>query len=1688
MSASGSALHSPESSPVIPGDFNSFTDITYLHSSQYSNVYRAFDTNSGKFVVLKTINEGFADDRGASILENEYNILTKISSDFVPRAVEYSVFGDGHCLALEYIEGVSLLEYLKDHRISEREFLHIAPGIVRAISDVHDSGFIHKDISPGNIIYNNSTRKATLIDFGSATEFSRERSMVVDSKVPDGSLLYISPEQTGRMNHALDFRSDFYSLGVTFFEMLCGRPPFDSENQAQILYMHLAKAPPYVHEVEKNVPLTLSRLVAKLMAKMPEDRYRRAAGILNDLAKCLALLESGNAVAEFDLGEGDYSDRFEIPEKTYGRFAELAALEAAYGEVSRKGKVLVSMAGRSGIGKTTLVGELHRHLAESNGIFVYGKYDQYHRNIPYVAISQALERFCDFVLSEDEESMGAWKARISAALKKDGRLIIDRISGLELLAGEPDPLPELSPLEERTRFKAALQELLAAITSPGRIIVMFFDDVHLANAGSFELIEEIMDNAKIEGLLILACYRDNEVDEGHPLIRSVEMMLARGVDIRRIELVGLDAESTANMIADALHREVGAVEQLSSVVYGKTRGNPFYIRQFLTHCHNSGYLRFDHEARSWVWELDKIKQCEAEENVVDFLVRNLHRVRPETRIILSLAACIGRTFNVTTLVMISGKDGERVLRELKQAVDLELVYPLVGGMGPRSDFQFSHDRFQQAFFTILPEEERSEIHWRLARYYEESGYAEDEFSERQFILADSYFKAFSALPGLRDRRMAAAILLKTAKTAALRSAFATALRYLELLVQNMEKFDADGDFRFSTYSEYHSTLCGMAKYAEADKVYALLEGYAKEPIVLTDSCCLQAISLSNRGRYKDAFMLGVGLLGKLGVPFQAENLQAAIVGELGSFYSELGAPEFPGVELLPRSDSLLESAIAKLLNRISTAGLFYNAFCAFWAILTNAKRVLEQGYTRDGLPLYGSLTLVLIPFRNDYRLSYDLALGAMKLAEKNGYRVFRMYHLFSLVNSHWYEDWKTGLSYARESCRGNTAFGDFEFACFSYFTTQQLVLETCPSIDDLVGENGAAMAYAERYGNLHAMRSFVSFRQFSKAMTGETSGMGSFDGNDFSEAAHLGQIADNQMALCFFSILRALSAAIYMDFERVFELTEKAQPWMPSITGFYFTALCRFLHSLSICKRLESGSLGQEDADALREKLAKNQKWLGERAADAPNNFMQFFDLIEAERKALGGEMALALLHYEKAIAGARKSGRPYHFALACDLAAQRFLALKAPMTAANFLREAHQAYRSWGARGKVEQLRQKYIGFRLFEGSELKWLSPRPMSGAGKAFDLDSLILASQKISRETRVEALLSSLMNVLRENAGAENIYYLNETKGVHSIMAECHAYGETALGGEAGLAPAGRVSIKIVNYVARSRETVVLDNAAASDIYGGDEYISERGCKSVMCLPIVNKGELKGILYLENNLIEGAFDETRIDALKTIAAQLAISLENAYLFDNLQRLVDEKTRELREEIAFRKDAEKRLEHMANRDTLTNLPNRRMFHSCLNSSIELSLMKGCTLAVLFIDLDGFKAVNDKHGHDKGDQVLVETARRLIEAVRGGDTVSRLGGDEFTLILENVKSIGEIETVCLRIIASVREPIELDGKELVARVTSSIGVSILRVDGEASEELIAKADSAMYEAKRNGKNQFVFNAKDYKTLQLNR
>lgn len=1653
-----------------------YENMEIIYASPYSKIFCGRECDTGQSVILKTGGQDTVTPEAAEKLRREYRKLLKVNNPHVVRGLGEVMLGGRYYLKEEFCPGIVLRQLIKQGGMEWEDFYLIACQMIEGLSALHEAGIIHKDVNPSNVIYEAESGRAVLLDLGISSVFSYEKSEGIRPDNIEGTLPYLAPEQTGRINTALDYRADFYSLGITFYEMATGHCPFEAETPTEMIFSHIAKTPPDILALRPDTPPMLAEIINKLLSKMAKDRYYSCEGLLFDLKR--SVKES-----KFALGERDFSRRFEFSQQLYGRDKENAQLTSDFKEVMGGAKILVSISGYSGIGKTSLVNEIQEEVLMAGGFYLHGKFDQYHRNVPYYAFFQAVKQFCDMVFLEPEEEIRRWKEGLSTILGSDAWLLTSKAAELSLLLGGL-PVTEVTPLEERVRFKAVLGRFLSFLATSKHPLILFLDDVHLADMGSVEMLEEIMRNGEISYLLIIVCYRDNEVSEAHPLIHSLNKIIRRKGRVTQLNLKGLNKECAAQMIGDILKTGGEKVLQLVEITYKKTKGNPFYIKQFLRLCNLKGYITLDMETGNFHWDIEKIRNCPAQENVVDFLLDNLNQIPEETLPLLSIGACIGQNFAVHDLSFISRLPENEVVNRLVIAVNLEVLVPIEKNLqaGRQSRFQFSHDRFQEAFYKVIPHMERASIHYQLGKHYEQKALAEDDMEEQLFEIADHYAKGLGESADECEKFHIQEILLRAAKRCGLVSAFDTASRYLELLLSQPElQGGKSRSFLIQVYKEYHAVLCNMVNVKECDRIYDVLCGMADGPEELADSCCLHITSLSTRGRYQDAFALGIGLLKQFGIPFTGENMEQTLKSETKLFYQELEALGADHILNKEEAEDPREFVISKLLNRLCAPALFFNPLYSFWAILTAARRIFRYGYTPYGLQIYSNLMVPLAALCGDYRTSYMAGKTAMHLAEKHQYRevIYSIYHLFALHTCHWFEDIANVIPFARESIKGNALLGEFEYACYGYFTAMTAVMEISSHVDELWSEVGPAISFAKKTGNYHSLGTFYSFRQFCRSVRGELGQEGSFEGKGFSELTHTKQFADNHMAMCYFYVLRALTAVIYRDYETAFAICRYSAPLMPYITGFYPVALHNFLYSLSICKVLSSQKYGAQPQirQELKEALDENQKWLEGRRKDAFGNFGHFYLTIEAERKTADGFVAEALSLYECALENAKKHAGNLHHAIISDLVALRYEELGIKTAAEYYLRGTYRLYACWGAEGKCSLMKNRYP--ELMTHWEADRSGPYTQSESTlyttTSLDMRSVLKASRAISEELQLEGILEKLIYVLLECAGAQNIYYLNKMGEQYEIEAEGHTAPKDTCILSKRTADAGDIPFTIVTYVERTSETVILDDAAASRIYGKDAHIKESKCKSVLCMPILSKGELKGILYLENNLAAGVFDQRRKDNLIPIAAQLAISLENAYLYEHLRFLVEERTRALKEEIQMRKETEKKLAQMANHDHLTGLPNRRLFHEILSKALLEAGRNETMLAVLFVDLDRFKEINDTYGHETGDVVLTEAARRLRSSVRKGDTVSRMGGDEFVLILDGIEGEAEIEQICERILREARGPFQISSG-ISLKITVSIGISIYPKDGREVEELVTSADNAMYRIKKSHKDYYSF------------
>ncbi len=1459
--------------------------IKQLYSSFNSILYIAKDTETSEKVVLKTINASLLnDEQKLSRLRNEYKLGRKIKSDFVVRAIDYIEYEDNYFYVMEYCDGMTLSQYMNNNQISCEQFLNIAIQIVNGLEAIHQQGIIHKDINPSNIVYNQAEQSIKIIDLGIASEFSYEKPQEVQLNV--GTLKYISPEQTQKMNQSVDFRTDFYSLGVMFYEMLCGTLPFVSESPTELIYAHLAKMPQPISEINQEVPAMISKIVAKLMAKMPEERYASAAGIKHDLETCILSLQKNGEIHDFVLGEHDYTGRFEVSKKIYGREEEIHQLLALYNDFFQQGKCFVTIGGYSGTGKTTLVNQLQKNIAHTNGIFISGKFDQYQRNVPYYAFFRAIEQLCDYIFSESEEVLNEWKTKILVGLKQGGKLLTNKIPKLEKLVGVLPELPELSFFEEQIEFKNVLQRFMKAVSSREYPLVMFIDDIHIADMGSLEVLEEIMINDGINGLFIVACYRDNEVDESHQLIRSFKKMEQRGGNITHIELKGLNNDDVSRLIADSTHADVRACHELAAIAYEKTLGNPFYLIQFLKHCDTKKMIRFSAERHCFIWQIEAIKKLPFNDNVVDFLMNNMEALSSDVIELLSYGACIGQGFALDALAYLSGKSEDAIIDELKVVVDKEIIRPSNQQIGDINIiyFDFCHDRFQQAYYTIMPEDKRNNVHLKIAQYYEEKSKGERSV-EQILSIAEHYSKAISLIESKQARLKTADVLLNAALLSGRLSAFDTAARLLEKIKDELSDVSAEAPkLEFQIYHAYHLILCQLARYVEADLAYETLTKLTDNPLDLTDNCCEQAVSFSNRGQYDDVISLAFNMLANYGVEFPEDNLAEATNFEIDEFYKDLQNPDFKGLAGVAKTEEPVDAAVYKIANRIYASSYNKTPLIGLWLGIYGARRVLKYGYTADGLQLYCFIGMTLIAYRNDYQTAHQAVKECMAKAEeaKKNHELCRIYHQFTVLYNHWMDDLKNSIPYARESFKGNLEAGDFEYASLTYYTTLEAVLETSNNLEDLKLESEAAVSFTKKVGNNHSFEVFVNFKQFYQAVKGKTTQAGYFDDDSFNVKSYVEQNnqSNNMMARCYHYTLRAMAAAIYCDYETAYELTEFVAPFIPYVLCLYVEAQHNFFYSLSICKKISSMDLENGERVHLIETLKSNQQWLKARAADAPVNFLHMYTAIEAEIKALEGDGAEVIVLYNNAIKEAKKNNRFFYYALLSELAIPHFTKIKVYNTAMRHLENAYRTFTVWGADGKKEQMENKYKDLFALSKVDNKLRSTSDKSS--ESIDLTTITTVVPDFSKRTY--SSIEELIKVLIEASGAQDIYFLSKENEAYEIRACGHTHGaDIVVSSETRGADNHSIPLKIINYVERTKEEIIIDAPIHSSQFGTDNYFQTKSCKSVMCMPVINKNSLKGILYLENHVLAGVFHKEKMEVLNIIALRLWIMLENISLYE-------------------------------------------------------------------------------------------------------------------------------------------------------------------------------------------------------------
>ena len=1380
-----------------------------------------------------------------------------------------------------------------------RRAIELGLALLDILEQVHEAGIFHGNVNPDTVVVDADWR-LTLVDFGSATAQSHadaaSRSAVHSSRV----MPFGAPEQTGRMGRVADYRVDYYALGALLHWSLAGTPPFGETDPLALLHALLTRVPP---ALPTPVPHSLAALIGKLLAKQPEDRYQSARGLRLDLRHALAALLLDPAAeaddAQFVPGRGDHRTRPVHPSRLFGREAERASLEQAL-TLPSAARRMVMVRGFAGAGKSALVRSLFPTLAERNGIVAAGKYDQYQRLTPFSGLAAALSDLARYWLSESPAVLAEVRRQLGTLLGTNAAFLARMAPGFApLLGASGDALleglrPGENPLE---RMKQAIACVCSVLRQRGTPLLLFIDDLQFADADSLQLLQGIAVDESRGELLLVGAYRDNEVDATHPLASMLAQLRIAGVDLIDIAIEGLQDDAVQALLADVLDAEPAAIAPLALGLYRKTRGNPFFVLQYVRRLFDAGQLQRDQGA--WGWDVGAVDALPSSDNLVAGLLDQLQHMPHELQMLAGICACLGGILQPDVLAAVLGVAPARVDSLLMPLIQRDLLLPAdpptqaegAPGASARA-LRFCHDRMQQAAHALLNSDERARWHLAIARVLARDGQA----GATAFEAADHYLAAHALVVEREERQQVAERLLATARAAMASGAFETALRFSEGAQSLASGGPAQAELALQLDVTQHGILYSLARIEEADAIFTRIHGRPKVGILtIAPAISRQIISLSTRGQYEAAVRLGLNTARDLGIDYPAEGQwQPALARETASMQQALdqyGAQLFD--ELPPLADPALVTAGFMLVS-IQAAAYFWRPEVSRWVRL----RTLRLGRERGNFPTLPVALLTIMPFfsrHEDYAAGYQMARAGLRLFARHPVSELApaLHHRHAILVAHWFEPLERCADYAREAYRLAIEVGDIEHACLTHYTLQTVALECASHLDEARQATTTAMQVLEKTRNRHSIGSFLVYRQFLRALRGETEAPGSFDDAEFRESGNPA-IAANPMAQEYFGTYRGLAAAIFGDWPLALQQARAAAPLVDFCAGHYNHYLQHWLHAMALCQALRFGVA--DERPALQRELQPLLLWLEQRASQAPMNFGHTWDMVRALQAWDRDDFKTAAAAFENAIDGAQRHHRPYHHALACDLAGE-FYASQGSMKAARAYRlAALQAYDDWGATGKVRQLRARHGGLEPASRLHRSAGPSDPLRAA--ALDLDSLLQASHALAGERDPAGVLRALIELVRRYAAAERgaLFWDDHGRWV-ARAAFCPDYEEVLVDLHAGLPQIEEeVPTSVLRYLSQSLEPLLLEDVAAHPRFGQDPVAQAHRVKSLIGLPIHHRGKTLGLLYLENRQAHTRLAAEHLETLRLVGLQFAIAYENAQVYRHLATLVDTRTQEL------------------------------------------------------------------------------------------------------------------------------------------------------------------------------------------------
>ncbi|NEP14195.1 MAG: AAA family ATPase [Symploca sp. SIO2C1] len=1509
-----------------------------IYAGTRTLVYRAIRATDQQSVIIKVLRNPHPNFHDLVRFRNQYIITRNLEHPTIVEPLTLERYSNGYALVMPDDGALSLLEYWQNSGSNLSEFLTIALQLAQALHYLGQQRIIHKDIKPSNILIHPETGQIQLIDFSISSLLPKEQQQLLNPNVLEGTLAYISPEQTGRMNRGIDYRTDFYSLGVTFYELLTGVLPFQNNDPVELLHCHIAKeplAPDELLDTQGNTyPEAISQIILKLMAKNAEERYQSALGLQHDLEQCWQQWETIGEIIPFELGERDICDRFIIPEKLYGREDEVAQLLAAFDRVAAGNGEMMLVAGFSGIGKTAVVNEVHKPIVEKRGYFIKGKFDQFNRNMPFSAFVQAFRSLMEQLLGESDASLTNWKTKILRVLGESGQVIIDVIPELEHIIGSQPPVPELSGSAAQNRFNLLFGKFVGVFSSKEHPLVIFLDDLQWADSASLNLLKLLMGESESGYLLVLGAYRDNEVFPAHPLILTLDAIIQNKSIVNTITLAPLSQVGLNHLIADTLSCSLELAIPLTELVEQKTKGNPFFATQFLKGLHEDGEINFDLDGGYWQCDIARVRQLALTDDVVEFMVTRLHKLPQKTQELLKLASCIGNIFNLSTLAIVSEQSQEEVAGALWLGLKEGLILPLSetykffqrseshrqdSSLDISVSYKFLHDRVQQASYSLIPGSQKQKTHLTIGRSLLQST-PEAALEEKVFDIVNHLNMGRNLIVNIQEKQQLCKLNLQAGCKAKKSTAYAASIEYLLLGIELLEANSWEDQYGL-TLALYQSATESAYLNGDFQQMEQLADVALKQSRTLLDTIIIDEVkiqALQAQVLFREAIDSAMIILEKLGMrQFPQEPNSSHIDLWLEEVRKNLGERHPTDLIDLPVMSDPSICAAMRILASISGASYIADPMLFILIVFEKVNLSIKYGNSPFSDSSYAGMGLVLCGICDDIELGYQFGQLAIQLALKSNTAYSgRAIKITNAQVKHHKEHLRNTLEGLKTAYSMGLEIGDFEYVGYAALYYSFHCYLSGKELSELKKEL-STYSYAVEHFRQEASKNYIDiYRQAIDNLLDLSPNPVLLVGKAYNEEKMLPvhQQANDLTALYYVNFNRGLLCYLFEDYEQASQSFDDAQKkYVKGVLGTCLVPLLYFYQSLVILAKIASQPKAEHQN--MLEQITANQVKLKKCAGYAPANYLHKWYLVEAEKNRILNQKLDAIEYYDSAIVGAQNNGFIQEEALANELAAKFYLDWGKEKMASTYMQEAYYCYACWGAKAKAKQLEEKYpqLLSSILQQQRAEFITLKSLdsltqkltvstqtpnrnssSTISELLDFTSILQAAHTLSRTIELDQLLEDIVRIVITNAGAQKAVLLIPQAEQWQLLSVAQltedGIVETSRRSELITAEIS-VPIRVIQYVKNTRGPVLIDEGKTeiSGILEG--YLLKHQPKSVLCLPLLNQGQLVAIVYLEHPTTKAIFTPNRLTVIQFLCAQAAVSLQNAQLYDQSQQALQE-----------------------------------------------------------------------------------------------------------------------------------------------------------------------------------------------------